>query len=49
MVLAELAGGVTLVLEQIGDGYRFRLQSLRSRGYADLRQASAINTLPGNE
>ena len=49
MVLAELAGGVALRLEQLGDGRVFRLQADGGAGHADLREAGADRILAGDE
>jgi hypothetical protein len=49
VVLAELAGGVALGLEQLGDGHIAGLQALRGAGHADLGVARAQTALAGNE
>ncbi len=49
VVLAELAGRVTLILEQIGDRHRRRLQALWRGRNADLGKAGAIDALPRDE
>ena len=49
MVLAELAGRVALVLERGGDGDEFLVHADRRAGNADLREAGAIDALPGDE
>jgi hypothetical protein len=49
MVLAELAGGVALVLEAGGDGDDLFRHSDRRARDADLGEAGAINALPGDE
>ena len=41
VVLAELAGGVALGLEQLGDGHVAVLEALRRAGHADLGVARA--------
>ena len=41
MVLAELAGGVALGLEQLGDGHVAELEALRRTGHADFGVAAA--------
>ena len=49
MVLAELAGGVAVRLEQFGDGRVFLLQADVGAGHADLGQAGADRVLAGDE
>ena len=49
VVLAELAGGVALVLERAGDGDDFLVHADRRCRDADLRQAGAHHALPGDE
>src|SRR5580700_944431 len=49
MVLAELAGGVPLRLEQLGDGRIFGLQADGGAGHADFREAGADRVLPRDE
>ena len=49
MVLAELAGGIALRLEELGDGRVLRLQAERRARHADLGQAGADRRLPGDE
>ena len=49
MVLAELAGGVALVLERGGDGDDLLVHADWRAGDADLREAGAIDALPGDE
>ena len=49
MVLAELAGGVALVLQQLRDGHESSVHADRRAGNADFRQAGAIDALPGDE
>ncbi|MCY1293428.1 hypothetical protein D9M70_426870 [compost metagenome] len=49
VVLAELAGGVAVGLERLGDGDVARLQADRRAGHADLGQAGAQRALPGDE
>jgi hypothetical protein len=49
VILAELAGRVPVVLEQLGDGRVLRLQADRRGRNADLRQAGAEPALPGKK
>ncbi|MCY1239475.1 hypothetical protein D9M72_522700 [compost metagenome] len=49
VVLAELAGGIALRLEQFGNGRVFRLQAEIGAGQADFRQAGADRRLAGDE
>ena len=49
MVFAELAGGVALRLEQLGNGHVAELQTLRRAGQADLGVARAQTALAGEE
>ena len=49
MVFAELAGGVALGLEQLGDGHVAGLEALRGAGQADFRVAGAQAALAGDE
>ena len=49
MVLAELAGGVALRLEQLGDRRVFLLEADGGTGHADLREAGADRVLSGDE
>ena len=49
VVLAELAGDVAVVLEQIGDGRILRLQPELGARQTDLQQAGAERVLPGDE
>ena len=49
VVLAELAGGVAVVLEQFGDGRVFLLQADWRRRHADLREPGAERALAGDE
>src|SRR5262249_2520984 len=49
VVLAELAGGVSLRLEQIGERRILLRQSLLGAGQADLQQAGAEAALPRDE
>src|SRR4030095_1745636 len=49
VVLAELAGGVALGLEQLGDGHVAGLESLGGAGHADCGIAGAQAALPGDE
>ena len=49
MVLAELAGGVALVLERGGDGDDLLVHADRRSGDADFRQAGAEDALSGDE
>ena len=49
MVLAELAGGIALVLQQLGDGDDLVGHADRRAGNADLRQSGAIDALSGDE
>ena len=49
MVLAELAGGVTLVLEELRNRHGLSLEADRCGWDADLGQAGAIDALPGDE
>ena len=41
MILAELAGGVAVILEELGDGRVLGLEADRRRGNADLGEAGA--------
>src|SRR6266403_365716 len=49
MILAELAGGVALRLEQIGECRILLRQPFLGARHADLQQAGAEATLPGDE
>ena len=49
VVLAELPGGVALLLEQRRDGDDLLVHADRRGRNADLRQAGAIHALPGDE
>src|SRR5215471_130947 len=49
MVLAELAGGVALALEQLRDGHVAGLKALRGARHADLRVARAQTALTGDK
>ena len=49
VVLAELAGGIALRLEQFGDGRIFLLQADRRAGHPDLGQARADGVLAADE
>ena len=49
VVLAKLARGIALGLEQLGDGRVFRLQANGGAGRADLRQAGANRVLAGDK
>src|SRR5262249_46469795 len=49
VVFAELAGGVALVFQQLGNGRVFRLEALRGAREADLAQAGAKHALAGQE
>ena len=49
MVLAELPGGVALLLEQRRDGDDLLVHADRRAGKPDLRQAGAKDALPGDE
>src|SRR5262245_54970398 len=49
MVLAELSGGVALILEELRDGGVFRLEADRRAGDAHFREAGAIAGLAGDE
>src|ERR1700728_576029 len=49
MVLPELAGGVTLWLEQLGDSRVFRVQADGGAGRADLREPGPDRVLPRDE
>ena len=49
VVLAELAGGVAEILEELPDGRVLGLQAERGARHADLREAGADRRLPGDE
>ena len=49
MVLAELAGGVALALEQLRDGHVAGLKALRGARHADFGVAGAQSALAGDE
>src|SRR5688572_25941700 len=49
VVLAELAGRVAVVIEQVRDRHRDWLQTDGGGGNADLGEAGAIDALPGDE
>jgi hypothetical protein len=49
VVLAELAGGVALVLQERGDGDELLAHADRRAGDADLRQAGPVHALASDE
>ncbi|MCY1463451.1 hypothetical protein D9M71_813500 [compost metagenome] len=49
VVLAELAGGIAEVLEELPDGGIFEAQAQGGAGHADLGQAGADRRLAGDE
>ena len=49
VVLAELSCRIAVVLEEIGDGHGLGLQTYGRGRDPDLREASAVDTLPGDE
>ncbi|MOA06892.1 hypothetical protein D3C78_1265590 [compost metagenome] len=49
VVLAELAGGIAVGLERLGDGHIAGLQAYRNTRHADLGQACTQDRLAGNE
>ncbi len=49
MVLAELAGGVALLLQQCRDRHQLLRHADRRAGQPDLREARAVHALPGDE
>ena len=49
MILAKLAGGVPVVLEQLRDGRVFGLQALCGARNADLAQPRAIHALASDK
>ena len=49
MVLAELAGGIALRFQELGDGRILARQPLLGGGQADFQQAGAQRALAGDE
>src|SRR6478609_6364310 len=49
VILAELPGGVSLLLEQIGDRDRFRLKTDRRGRNTNFRKSGPIDALSGNK
>ena len=49
MVLAKLTGHVAERLQEVGNGRVFGAHPLGGGGRADLRQACAVDALPGDE
>src|SRR5262249_19088063 len=49
VILSELAGRITLVLQQLGDRGIFRFEANRCGRHADLREAGAESALTGDE
>ena len=49
VVLAELPGGIALLLQQRRDGHQLFVHADRRRGNPDLRQPRPIDALPGDE